>query len=139
MKAAPRITVAQQLDKIASGARPIVKAARRSVKAIAPNAREIAYRSRPPRSKSAMWKIARYAIGDDYVLGIGTFPTYAAMFFYRGRELDDGSGLLEGGGKDLRFTRLLTPADAGTPALKRLVRRAFALGATARRGATADR
>ena len=59
--------------------------------------------------------------------GIGTFPTYASLFFYRGRELDDGSGLLEGGGKDMRFIRLRSPADAQSPATKRMVRRAFTL------------
>jgi hypothetical protein len=61
------------------------------------------------------------------VVGIGTFRTYASMFFYRGRELDDDSGLLEGGGKDARFIRLHVPADAERPAVRRLVRKAFAL------------
>ena len=62
------------------------------------------------------------------VAGLGTFSTYAALFFYRGRELDDGTGLLQGGGKDSRFIRLRTPADAERPAVKRIVRKAFALG-----------
>jgi hypothetical protein len=103
----------------------MVQAARRTVTAIAPSAAEITYRSQPPRSKSAMWKIIRYAADGENVAGIGTFPTYASLFFYRGRELDDGSGLLEGGGKDMRFIRLRSPADAQSPATKRMVRRAF--------------
>jgi hypothetical protein len=97
------------------------------VRGVAPKANEVAYQSKPPRSKSAMWKLARYSIGGDDVAGLGTFSTYAALFFYRGRELDDGSGLLQGGGKDSRFIRLRTPADAMRPAVKRLVRKAFAL------------
>ena len=121
------VTVAGQLKRVPNAVRPTVNAARRMMKAIAPNAREIAYQSNPPRSKSAMWKLARYAMDDEYVAGIGAFATYAAVFFYRGRELDDGSGLLEGSGKDARFTRLRTPADAERPALKRIVRKAFAL------------
>ena len=128
--AAEQITVAEQLKKVPSATRPTVTAARRVVKAAAPTAKEVAYQSKPPRSKSAMWKLARYAIGDEYVAGIGTFSTYAAIFFYRGRELDDGTGLLQGGGKDSRFIRLRTPADAERPAVKRIVRKAFALGAT---------
>jgi hypothetical protein len=104
-----------------------VKAAIKTVKRIAPKAEEIAYNGQPPRSKSAMWKLVRYAGGGANVVGIGTFTNYAALFLYRGRELDDGSGLLQGGGKDSRFITLQTPADAEKPAVKRLVRKAFKL------------
>src|SRR5438067_12021849 len=124
------VTVAGQLKRVPNAVRPTVNAARRMVKAIAPNATEIAYQSKPPRSKSTMWKLARYSIGGDYVAGIGTFSTYAALFLYRGRELDDPSGILEGSGKDSRFIRLRTPADATRPAVKRIVRRAFTLERT---------
>ena len=121
------ITVAEQMKRIPSAVRPTVQAARRTVKALAPKAKEIAYQSEPPRSKSALWKIVRYALEDEPVVGIGTFPTYATLYFYRGREIDDASGLLEGGGKDMRFTRLRTPADAARPGVRRLIRKAFAL------------
>src|SRR5437879_13306007 len=127
------VTVAGQLKRVPDAVRPTVNAARRMVKTIAPKAKEIAYQSNPPRSKSAMWKLARYAVGDEYVAGIGVFSTYAALFFYRGRELDDDTNLLEGSGKDARFTRLRSPADAERPALKRLVRNAFALASAKRK------
>jgi len=127
--AVTQITVSEQLKKVPSAVRPTVNAARRMVKAIAPKAKEVAYQSKPPRSKSAMWKLSRYSVGDSNVAGIGAFSTYAAIFFYRGRDLDDGSGLLQGSGKDARFTRLRSPADAERPALKRIVRKAFALEA----------
>ncbi len=120
-------TVSEQVKRIPSAVRPTVQAARRTVKSLAPKAKEIAYQSEPPRSKSAMWKIVRYVVDDEPVVAIGTFPTYATMFFYRGREIDDESGLLEGSGKALRFTRLRTPADAARPDVRRLVRKAFAL------------
>ena len=121
------ISVAEQIKRIPSATRPTVQAARRTVKAIAPKAKEIAYQSQPPRSKSAMWKIVRYAIDDEPVVAIGTFPTYATMFFYRGRELEDASEQLEGSGKDTRFVRLRAPADAARPDVRRLVRKAFSL------------
>src|SRR3982074_892327 len=121
------ISVAEQIKRIPSATRPTVQAARRTVKALAPQAREVAYQSQPPRSKSAMWKIVRYAVEDEPVVGIGTFATYATLFFYRGRALEDPSDLLEGSGKDARFTRLRTPADAARPDVRRLVRKAFAL------------
>jgi hypothetical protein len=121
------ISVAEQVKRIPTATRPTIQAARRTVKALAPKAEEIAYQSKPPRSKSAMWKIVRYAVDDEPVVGIGTFATYATMFFYRGRELEDASELLEGSGKDARFLRLRTPADASRPDVRRLVRKAFAL------------
>ena len=127
-RTAPAPSVSEHLKKVPSAVRPTVEAARRTIRAVAPSAAEISYRSDPPRSSRAMWKIVRYAVDGANVAGIGTFPTYAALFFYRGRELDDGSGLLEGGGKDMRFIRLRTPADAETPGAKRMVRRAFKLG-----------
>jgi hypothetical protein len=122
------ITVSEHLKSIPPAVRPIVQAARRAVKAAAPRAKEIAYQSRPPRSNRSMWKLVRYAVGDDYVVAIGTFPTYATMFFPSGRELDDGSGLLEGSGKDARFIRLREPSDAAQPALRRVLRKSFAAG-----------
>jgi hypothetical protein len=76
-----------------------------------------------------MWKLVRYAVDGANVLGIGTFPTHSTIFFYRGRELDDASGLLKGSGKDSRFITLREPAEAERPAVKRLIRQAFKLGA----------
>ena len=76
-----------------------------------------------------MWKLIRYAIDGRDVVGIGAFTGHASLVLYRGRELDDGSGLLQGGGKDARFITLRTPADAERPAVVRMVRKAFKLGA----------
>ncbi len=128
MPAAVRIKLSDQLGKVPTRVRPIVRAAIATVKEVAPKAEEIAYRSEPPRSKSAMWKLVRYAAGGGYVVGVGTFTSHSAMFFYRGRELDDGSGLLHGSGKDSRLITLRSPADAQRPEVKRLVRKAFKLG-----------
>lgn len=124
------ISVSEHLKKIPPAVRPIVQAARRTVKSVAPKANEIPYRtSRSAGAKSRnMNKVCRYVVEDVQVAGIGTFPKYASLFFSRGSELDDGSGLLKGSGKS-RFVRLLTPADAKRPAVKRFVREAFKLGA----------
>ena len=124
----PGISLSEQLTKIPDAARPMVEALVRTVKEIAPKADEVAYRSQPPSSSRAMWKIVRYAVRGEFVVGIGTFPRHSTLFFYRGRELDDGSGLLQGGGKDMRFITLRSPEDSERPAVRRLVRRAFRLG-----------
>jgi len=119
------LSLAEQLRNVPATVRPTVKAAIKTVKEIAPKADEIAYRSQPPRSKSAMWKLVRYAVDGDNVVGIGTFSNHSAMFFYRGRELDDEGGLLRGSGKDSRFITLTSASDAERPAVKRLLKQAF--------------
>lgn len=121
----PEISLSEQIKNVPPTVRPIVKAAIKTVKEIAPRADEIPYRSRPPRSKSAMWKLVRYTVDGANVVGVGTFATHSTLFFYRGRELDDGSGLLQGSGKDSRFVTLRAPSDALRPDVKRLVRKAF--------------
>jgi uncharacterized protein YdeI (YjbR/CyaY-like superfamily) len=126
--AAPEITLSEQLKKLAPSVRSIVQAARRTVKAAAPNATETTAQSEPPRSKTYMWKMVRYAIDGRDVVGIGAFTGHASLVFYRGRELDDNSGLLQGGGKEARFITLSTPADAARPDVARMVRKAFKLG-----------
>jgi hypothetical protein len=121
------ITVADHLRLMTPAVRATVDAARRAVRAAAPAATENPYQSKPPRSKRAMWKIARYALADTDVVGIGAFSTHVHLYFYRGVELDDGSGLLVGGGKALRSVKLNTPLEAARPEVKRLLRRAFRL------------
>jgi hypothetical protein len=128
MAASNDIPVSEHIKKVPPAVRPIVQAARRSVKAVAPTADEMSYQSQPPRSSSYMWKLVRYAVDGQNVVGIGTFPRHSTLFFYRGRELDDGSGLLEGSGKNSRFITLRAPADAERPGVKRLLRKAFKLG-----------
>src|SRR6266700_4334187 len=121
-------SISAQVNKIPARVRPIVRAAIRVVKDAAPKAKEIPYAMEQPRSSRMMWKLARYAVDGANVVGIGTFPKHSTMFFYRGRELDDGSGLLEGSGKDSRFITLRAPADAERPAVKQLLKKAFKLG-----------
>lgn len=123
------ITLDEHLRRIPPAVRPTVEAAIQTVKEVAPKADEVTYRTRPPSSNRAMWKLVRYAVGGEYVVGIGTFPSHSTVFFYRGREIDDGAGLLQGGGKDMRFITLRSPADAKRPAVKRLARKAFKLAA----------
>ncbi len=102
-------------------------AAMKTVRDVAPTAEEIPYTMTQPSSKSMVWKLVRYGVGGENVVGIGTLTGHALMFFYRGRELDDKSGLLQGGGKDTRFIRLNHAADAERPEVRKLTKKAFAL------------
>jgi ABC-type proline/glycine betaine transport system substrate-binding protein len=95
------------------------------------SATEIPYKMAQPRSKSMMWKLVRYAVDGENVVGVGAFTDHAAMFFYRGRELDEEKKVLQGTGKDTRYLTLRAPADAASPEVKRLLRKAFQLGGAA--------
>ncbi len=119
-----------QLRTLPAPVRAIVQAARRAVKAAAPDAVEVGCQAAQPRSKSMMWKLCRYAKDgeDGYVVAIGAFTNHASIFFARGVELDDASGVLEGSGKQFRYFTLRTPAEAERANVKRFVRKAFRLG-----------
>ncbi|MDQ6858526.1 MAG: DUF1801 domain-containing protein [Chloroflexota bacterium] len=122
MPSAAEIPVSVHLKTIPPVVRPMVQAARRTVKAVAPAAKEIAYRRWP----------LRYVVDGAYVVAIGTHSRWASLYFFRGRELDDRSGLLEGTGRDMRHIKLRTPGDVARPEVRRLLRRAFTLGGTPR-------
>src|SRR5579872_1125021 len=110
------VTVDEHLKNVPAAVRPIVVAARKTIKAASPQAEEIAYQSKPPKSASAMWKLARYSLDGEEVAGLGTFARHSTIYFYRGRELDDPAGLLQGSGRDTRFVTLRSAADAEKPA-----------------------
>src|SRR5688572_398718 len=92
----PQHSLAAQLRALPPAVRTIVQGARRAVKAAAPHAVEVGCHMAQPRSKSMMWKLCRYAReGEDgYVVAVGAFSNHASIFFARGAELDDGSGVL---------------------------------------------
>lgn len=121
------VSVSDRLANVASGVRPIVEAAHKTVRAVAPDAEAIPCQGQKPRSPSMMWKLVRYAVDGEVVVTIGTFTDHASLFFARGSEIEDEEGLLQGTGKSLRYITLRTPSDARKAAVKGLVHKAFAL------------
>ena len=121
------VTLSDHLGNIPSAVRPIIEAANKAIRAVAPNAEEIPCQSQKPRSPSMMWKLARYAVDGEVVVTLGTFTKHASMFFARGSEIEDERGLLEGTGKSLRYITLRAPSDAKGAAVKAILRKAFAL------------
>ena len=116
-----RIPVSEYVRRVPAPLRPTLQAGRRAIKALAPTGtRETAWQS---------WPI-RYSVDDLYVCGIGNYPRWVSVYFFRGAELDDPDGILEGSGKAMRHVKLREPSDAERPALKRMIRQAFRLGGT---------
>jgi hypothetical protein len=114
-----QVPVSEYLRNIPARLRPTMQAARRTIKALAPKGtKEIAYRK---------WPI-RYAVDDLLVCGVGDYPRWVAVYFFRGAELDDPDEVLEGTGKSMRHIKLREPKDASRPEVKRMMRRAFKKG-----------
>ena len=75
----PDVSLSDQLKKIPASVRPTVKAALKAVREAAPHAEEITHRSQAPRSKSAMCKLARYAVNGQDVPGVCTVPRHSTI------------------------------------------------------------
>src|SRR5437867_4499665 len=117
-RASAAITVNDYAKGFRPSVRAIMSAARATVKAVAPTAKETAYRGWP----------TRYSDAHGPVVAVGGYSHHAAIYFFRALDLDDPDDLLEGTGARLRHVALRTADDARRPALKRLIRRAFKLG-----------
>jgi hypothetical protein len=125
MRTPAEVPVSEYVRRVPAPLRPTLQAARRTVKAIAPQAEEVAYRRWPIRYR-----------GDQYVCAVGNYPCWISLYFFRGGQLDDPDGVLEGSGKLMRHIKLREPKDADRPAVKRMIRRAFRAGGIDMRGRT---
>jgi hypothetical protein len=122
------IRVSEYVRRVPASLRPTLQAGRRAIKAQAPKGtKETAYRT---------WPI-RYSVGGVDVVGIGDYPRWVSIYFFRGAEMDDPDGVLEGSGKGMRHVKLREPKDADRPSVKKLVRQAFKMAGTDVHGRTA--
>ena len=119
--------MSEYLRNIPAALRPTMQAARKTIKALGPRGtKEIAYRK---------WPI-RYAVDEMLVVGIGNYPRWVSIYFFRGAALDDPDKVLEGTGKSMRHIKLREPTDASRPEVKRMIRQAFKMGGMTMRGET---
>ena len=116
--AGAEVPVGEYVRKVPASLRPTLQAARRMIKAIAPRAKETAWRT---------WPI-RYSVDGLYVAAVGNYPRWVSIYFFRGAKLDDPDGVLEGTGAWMRHIKLRAPKDANARAVKRMVREAFKQG-----------
>ncbi|HEV2365370.1 MAG TPA: hypothetical protein VGS12_14365 [Caulobacteraceae bacterium] len=68
---------------------------------------------------------------SEAIFSVAVFPRRGALFFLRGVDLPDPSGLLEGGGNQVRSLTLDTPDRLGDPAVGDLFAAAVARAARA--------
>jgi hypothetical protein len=60
----------------------------------------------------------------DQALYIGVYSKHINFGFYRGAQMDDPQGILEGRGRQLRHIKIKSQADLGTPLIRDYILRA---------------
>jgi hypothetical protein len=63
---------------------------------------------------------------SEHLCYIGAHRAHVNLGFYRGAELPDPEGLMEGTGKRLRHIKVRDPEQVGRPALRRYIESAVA-------------
>jgi len=96
----------------------IARALRERIRALVPGAVE---------QRHGGWKIIGYSVDGSMkssICAIAPHSAHVNLQFFRGTELDDPDGLLEGTGKSGRHVKIRDAAAAETDAVGRLIERA---------------
>lgn len=113
------------IAKFSDDVAPRIRAARATLRARLPGAVELVYDNYNALAIAygASEKLA------DVVFSIAAFPQWIRLFFYRGADLDDPQGLLEGQGAQVRSLKLPSLAVLDEPAVQALMAQALARAA----------
>src|SRR4051812_42709601 len=93
---------------------------------IARGLRGLVRRAAPELAETVKWGHACY-VGGSPVCSIVPYPSHVNLAFFRGAELRDPDGLLEGTGKGMRHVKVRTTGRMHRRAVADLVRAAVAL------------
>ena len=105
-----------------------------AIRELALDARELVLRILAPSNESVLdvYVLAmNYGFSErmkDQAVYIGVYGRHINLGFYRGAQMDDPEGVLEGGGKQLRHIKIKSQADLGTPVIRDYLRRATPVG-----------
>ena len=79
----------------------------------------------PEAEGTIKWGMPVYSTGRNVVYLEARSREYVSLGFFRGADLDDPEGLLEGSGSALRYIRVSAPEQIPEEAIRQLVRQAF--------------
>lgn len=114
-------TVEQFLASLPGDVQPIARALRTRIRELVPDAVE---------QQHGGWKVIGYSRDGSMkssICAIAPHSKHVNLQFFRGTELNDPEGLLEGTGVNARHVKLQTPADARSAAIENLIRQAARL------------
>jgi hypothetical protein len=93
---------------------------------IVANVRQIVRQAAPEATESFKWAQPVYETNGPFCY-IKAFKNYVNFGFWRGVDLDDPQGLLQGTGEKMRHVKLADVADIDEPVFSSFVRQAVAL------------
>jgi len=88
--------------------------------------RQIVREAAPKASESIKWAQPVYEENGPFAW-VKAYKSYVNFGFWRGAQLADPKGLLEGDGDRMRHVKIASPADVNQSALKRFVKEAAKL------------
>lgn len=113
--------VEQFLASLPGEVEPIARALRTRIRELVPDAVE---------QQHGGWKVIGYSRDGSMkstICAIAPHSKHVNLQFFRGTELKDPQGLLEGTGKNARHVKLRTSADVQSAAIGELIRQAASL------------
>ena len=96
-------------------------------KEIALELRQIIRASSRELTEEVKWGFPCYTAGGKCVCGFMDMKTSVNFVLYRGAELDDPGGLIEGTGKLMRHVKLFTLKDIHKPAFTKFIKESIKL------------
>ena len=93
--------------------------------------RQLVLDTAPELQEAVKWSFPTYTLQGN-VCNIVPYTKHVILGFFRGTDLADPRGLLEGTGKNLRHVKVRVPKDIGRPAVRALIREAVATDLSAK-------
>ena len=94
--------------------------------------REIAERLRgivlaryPQLSEDVKWHVPVYSLGTTPIVSVEGFKAHVNLKFFKGAELEDRAGILEGTGKGVRHVKFRSPEDVDEGKIRGLIDQAL--------------
>ena len=121
-----RYSMSSKTNKQLVGVEAFIRQAAPSVRPVLRQLRKLVLEALPGAEEEIKWGRPVYSL-RGIVCYLAAAADHASLGFYRGVELDDPSGILEGGGKKLRHLKVYKQNDIQDSAFSHLLREAARL------------
>jgi|SRR5215207_8825644 len=88
---------------------------------VAARLREIVRGRYPRLQEDIKWHVPVYSLGTTPIVGIEGFKAHVNLKFFKGADLEDRHGILEGTGKGVRHARFRSPEDVEEDKIRGLI------------------
>jgi hypothetical protein len=92
---------------------------------IAERLRGIVFARYPQLSEDVKWHVPVYSLGTTPIVSVEGFKAHVNLKFFKGAELEDRAGILEGTGKGIRHAKFRSPEDVDEAEIRGLIDQAL--------------